>query len=908
MIENLTVEELLHKAEDEDFIRFTGEGKNHRIIYVHSNEHSERWSDPEEKVRAAFYCELIYNYKYPAKHIEIEHNVADRVPNYFCDIVIHESEDWKTALVAIECKKDGISANEFEQAVKQACNYRLSIGAKFAGVIAGGTRRFLEFINFPPLERERNRIADLPPFKGEIPQWRFWKEVPGRDLRLAPREDLRSAIRKCHQTLWEGGRRSPITAFGEFSKIMFIKIRDEKNTEDGQPYTFQIKTKEPKEDLAKRIHTLYEAERKDEPEVFKDPINVDPNVLAQVVEHIERINFNKTDLDTKGVAFEEFMGGFFKGDFGQYFTPREIINFCVNMLQINNKDYILDPACGSGGFLLYALDYIREQANRKYPKPTENDTRAIERYTYWHGFAENNLFGFEINEELARVAKMNMIVHDDGHSNIIGTDALDFIGSIRDKAKNREKVTENSFDVVLSNPPFGSVVKESEKGNDYLEQFSLRKYLNKSTTGVDIDLSADSEQSAKSGAKSVKARASVKTEILFIERIYDFLKPNGRAAVILPDGILTNASLQGVRDWLMERFQILAVVSLPQIAFAHYDAGVKASILFLRKRADGEKSGNNEAIFMAQAENIGYDATGRKTFKTEYSKEVWETSKIEHQSCDFFDYEVEYEWSEIDPKRPTWSEKHRKVIPDTGIVFEFHKFEVNPNLYEAPNNNFIVINRDEILNKRIDAKFYLLGGHHLDNEDFVTLGSLVIQEPDYGTSSRATPKVNSTDINYIRITDFGEDGIPNDHEYVTAETYDERHILNAKDIIFARSGATVGKTYFHDENANKAIFAGYCIRFRFDTNKVLPEYAYLCTKTRRYKSWVNSIQRPSGQPNINKEEFKSFTIPLPDLKKQQLLVDEMKIALEERKKIIAEAESLWQAAKDRFEAQLLAGE
>ncbi len=129
------------------------------------------------------------------------------------------------------------------------------------------------------------------------------------------------------------------------------------------------------------------------------------------------------------------MGGFFKGDFGQYFTPREIINFCVNMLQITNKDFILDPACGSGGFLLYALDYIREQANRKFPNRKGDDAKTIAHYKYWHDFAEHNLFGFEINEELARVAKMNMIVHDDGHSNIIGNDALDFIEKFANKAK-----------------------------------------------------------------------------------------------------------------------------------------------------------------------------------------------------------------------------------------------------------------------------------------------------------------------------------------------------------------------------------------------------------------------------------------------------------------------------------------
>ena len=186
--------------------------------------------------------------------------------------------------------------------------------------------------------------------------------------------------------------------------------------------------------------------------MFTDRINVDASVLAQVVDHIEAINFNKTDLDTKGVAFEEFMGGFFKGDFGQYFTPRELIAFSVHMLQPTNKDFVIDPACGSGGFLLYALDYVREQASRK--KKGE-----LEQYKYWHTFAEKQLFGIEINEELSRVAKMSMIVHDDGHTNIVGADALDFLDRLKDK---KPELTGGKFNLVLTNPPFGSVVKEAE--------------------------------------------------------------------------------------------------------------------------------------------------------------------------------------------------------------------------------------------------------------------------------------------------------------------------------------------------------------------------------------------------------------------------------------------------------------
>ena len=161
----------------------------------------------------------------------------------------------------------------------------------------------------------------------------------------------------------------------------------------------------------------------------------------------------------------------------------------------------------------------------------------------------------------------------------------------------------------MTTPPFGSIIKQTER--PYLTDFELSRYTAKSTTGTEP--SADGGD-FKSGKKAVKQRTSVKTEILFCERVWQFLKPGtGRAAVVLPDGILTNSSLQPIRDWLIDRFQLLAVVSLPQFAFSHYGAGVKASIFFLRKRAGDQTPSDDEAIFMAAPARIGYDATGRKT-------------------------------------------------------------------------------------------------------------------------------------------------------------------------------------------------------------------------------------------------------------------------------------------------------
>ena len=653
-----TPAECLERAFADGLAQLSGEGRAERIRYVAANR-SERWADPEEKVRAELWAELIYNYGYAPERIGFEIPAPARTPNSIADLVIFEDDDLKAPWFVFECKKADISDHEFAQAVQQACGNRAALGANYCGAVSGLTRRLLRFDTHPAGERDANRIPDVPKRYGRPPDWRFYKNKPGADLAAVPREALRAAIRKCHQTLWEGGRRSPIAAFGEFSKLVFIKHRDEKDLarEDGAPYEFQRSGGELPAQLHDRVTRLYRKEQALEPDVFTENINVAPQILAQCVEHLEGISLDRTELDTKGVAFEEFMGGFFKGDFGQYFTPRELIAFAVEMLRPQRTDLVLDPACGSGGFLLYALDHVRREAENRYERG------SVEQYRYWHEFAQNNLFGIEVNDELARVAKMNMIIHDDGHTNIVGHDALDFVHNMTHQNKGLER---GKFDLILTNPPFGAAVKRAEKPEDYIEQFDLRHALGK---GV---------------------RASFKSEVLFLERVWDFLKPGtGRAAIVLPDGVLTNSSLQGVRDWLLSKFQLLAVVSLPQFAFSHYDAGVKASIVFLRRLAKDETP-PDAPVFMAIADNIGYDATGRKTFEVSVERETPHESadnpgeKVEIHRCDLFDYRVHYEWTgAMNPDAPGWSERRREVIPDTGVAAQWREFQRNASPFFA---------------------------------------------------------------------------------------------------------------------------------------------------------------------------------------------------------------------------------
>lgn len=583
----------LEKAIKDGYAYIVGSDAKQKITYVTSDNHCENYNDPEEKVRAEFWAELIYKYEYPANRIRVEVTIPDRLPTDRADIVVFSDDECKRPYAVVECKKEGVTDAEFEQAIEQGVGNAtwIKLRANYAVIIAGNTRRVLDVSDqYGALEREKNILADLPKAYGKPQSYRFYKGGINEhgekvsDISPVAREDLIAAIKKCHQTLWGGGRLSPPTAFGELCKLIFVKISDEqKPRKKGEPYQFQIKTHESSAKLSERINVLYNEQKLKDPEVFTESIKVDDRVLRTVVSHLEAINLNKTDLDVKGVAFEQFMDGFFKGDFGQYFTPRPIIEFCVKMMKPENDWDVLDPACGSGGFLLHTLDYMRNQAG------DYADKGSVDYYNYWHNFAAKHLYGIEINDEIARVAKMNMIVHDDGHTNVISFDALD---SIEKMHEHNQGFAPNKFHLILTNPPFGSSIENAEK--PYLATYELGK--------------------VKGTNSKEKVRPRQSSEVLFIERIWEFLKPGvGKAAIILPDGILTNSSSQYVRDFILDKFQLLAVVSLPQCAFAHFGAGVKASIIFVRKRGVNEQPDDNEAIFMAAPELIGYDATGRKT-------------------------------------------------------------------------------------------------------------------------------------------------------------------------------------------------------------------------------------------------------------------------------------------------------
>ena len=540
-----------------------------RITYCIKQPYTTSFKNPEEKIRATYFCDLVLKYNYLTERIQLEVPIKpdkDRI-----DLLVYKDDAYKEPYIVVECKREGISDAEFKNAVEQVFRYANYKKAWYAVVVAGNTIESFHVKDFKSGERKDNIISDIPIRYGKPPKYKYYKQE-GKDLKIVAREELIKALEKCHNTVWQGGKLAPTTAFDEVSKLLFCKLKDEKATTKNNPYQFQIGSNETPADVFKRIVAIYKMAKQEDEEVFKEDIQLPSEIVFSCIKHLQALAINNIDIDTKGIAFEKFMQDFFKGQMGQFFTPRNIVHFAVEMIKPESHMNVLDPACGSGGFLLQAMDYVRTYAEQNYSK-------ELEIYNHWHDFAKDRLFGIEINDQIARVCKMNGILHDTGHTNIINSDSLKDIKHLQFMGKQLKK---NNFDLILTNPPFGATVNGAEK-----------EYLQKYTFG--------------------KNRKNQKTEILFIERCVEFLKPGiGQMAIILPDGILNNSSLQYVRDYLLEVCQILAIVSLPQMTFSHYGAGVKSSLLFVRKKGNNEKL-ENYPIFMAIAEFIGYDATGRET-------------------------------------------------------------------------------------------------------------------------------------------------------------------------------------------------------------------------------------------------------------------------------------------------------
>jgi len=588
---------LIEEGLKQGLIKFDADQK--RITYVHQKK-SRNYNNPEEKVQADTFLKLVLIYGYKPERVQQFVSVTLGSSTREADMIVYNDDACKSPHIVVECKKQDVSEAEFQQAIEQAFSYAQATAGtlKYVWTTSGIKDEFSEFDKD---KNTRKPAADIPAFGvNKLANYKYAKgggKVNGQSLfaiSTVTEDELTRRFKQAHDALWGGGEMNPSAAFDELDKLIFCKIWDErKPRKKGEAYDFQVFTEDTAEktnaSLMKRVQSLYAEGRKKDPEVFKEDVRLTPAKLRTVVGYLESINLSETDLDSKGRAFETFMGSFFRGDFGQYFTPRPIVKFIVDVLPIEHNSRVLDTSCGSGGFLLHALDKVRRQAGEYYPDevPIGDKKEGVNHHRHWHDFAEKNLFGIEINEQIARTAKMNMIIHDDGHTNVIASDGLIPSEDVIDEhghvtitgllsGSRNQGFKANSFDFIITNPPFGSSVKQKEKA--YLHQYGMAL--------KDVDwLNPRSKTSV---------RDNQSTEVLFIEQCHNFLQEGGWLAIVVPDGILTNSSLQYVRDNIEDMYRIGAVISMPQTAFAATGAGVKSSVLFLKKHTAARTEASKE--------------------------------------------------------------------------------------------------------------------------------------------------------------------------------------------------------------------------------------------------------------------------------------------------------------------------
>lgn len=364
-------------------------------------------------------------------------------------------------------------------------------------------------------------------------------------------------------------------ALDELCKVLYAKLFDEDTTPAGTAYAMQRGATCTVEEFAASVRRLYRDANEYDVRVFSlkipgydrsrgvfnSPIRLSSPALAKVAETIESYWLGQSSIDVKGRAFQRVLGPTLRAGMGQYFTPLEVIHFIVSVIQPTVTDLILDPFSGSGHFLIKSLDVVRTQSSK-------TDNKIL------HEFAFNKLHGIEKSDRMVRVAMTDMRLHGDGHSNVRCTDALlDF--------QNYPDIRPESFDIVMTNPPFGSLLGPEAVGR---------------LGGFDLG----------------HARKNVPLEILGLERCTQFLRPGGRLGIVLPDGILANRGTDFVRRWLADHVKIRAIVSLPIETFSPFGTNIKTSVLFARKWKRGEAKAADYNVSLISIDNIGYDSTGRQ--------------------------------------------------------------------------------------------------------------------------------------------------------------------------------------------------------------------------------------------------------------------------------------------------------
>ena len=598
---------------------------------------------PEEEVRQRYICRLVDSYGYDLKQMEQEkkvNNTRRGTGSARADIVIWKTKEdrleKKYPIVVVECKAETVTIREEDY--YQGYNYASIAHAKFFVTTNIKETRVFRVVE-GEIPNRLEEIADIPTAEIATDEKKVNELL--NQTKAFTRDEFSRLLYKCHNIIRNNDKLSPEAAFDEISKILFIKIRYERNNTGTQIFSKEEFLKSKKEyDKWRNPHDpdFYQYLFNQTKELFKNDNLFDPNdtiriretSFEKIVEELQVYNLSTTSDDVKGIAFEKFLGRTFRGELGQFFTPRTIVEFMVSVLDPQEGEYICDPCCGSGGFLIRAFEYVREQIESELEqrkeevkkqlipenydelKPKEQeaiDAKVDDAFSKMNFEVDVNnakgrlrslsfdcIYGTDANPRMARTAKMNMIMHGDGHGGVHHHDGLLNVNGIWD----------GRFDVILTNPPFGARVDKDIKiseADKFTDEAKIKAYVKRYGEEYLTALRQVNDHIGESLLDQFGVgKMSGLTEVLFIDRCLNLLKPGGRLGIVLPEGVLNNTNLQNVREYFEGRAKILLIVSIPQDVFMAAGATVKPSLVFFKRFTEEEQAQYNGIKVKAFAE------------------------------------------------------------------------------------------------------------------------------------------------------------------------------------------------------------------------------------------------------------------------------------------------------------------
>jgi type I restriction enzyme M protein len=577
-------------------LRLTTDGR----IVDFLNAEVSRSNTPEERVRQVFARKLHFDYGYPKEVMSIEVPIYIGSERRSADIVVFADEfaaarrDQAQIKIVVETK-----APDEKRGEAQLQSYI------FASSAEGGV--WINETDAPKYWRrgERQRLATWPnlPRHGEL-----WDSVGTHTkAALKPPHNLVETFRRCHNAMYRQGIDSEDIAM-DMVRIILAKYQDESNEGDECEFRCtpeELKTADGRHQVAERVRALFRESRANAPEVFdpSETISAGDREIAIVAAELQDFRFVPPEdsdelYDVVGAAYEVYVGAHLKGDRGQYFTPRLIVQLLTRIVAPDEKATILDPAMGSGGFLITAMRQITSAINRsnRTARAKRDGVRTMQK----------RLYGIDQSPKLVKVARMNMILASDGHAGLTKGDSLRPLRELPSAFPLKSDTTGQRPTVILTNPPFGATTEHRitpDKDPDIVAQFDLAHVWRPDADG-------------KLRAAPAYANEGAPPEYLFLERCVRWLAPGGKLGIVLPRGLLDNDKALPLRTFLLRETRIQAVINCHDDTFKpHTDA--KAALIYCVKKDAPSDEDDDYPIYMAISQGIGHDGLGKPIVKTD---------------------------------------------------------------------------------------------------------------------------------------------------------------------------------------------------------------------------------------------------------------------------------------------------